>query len=365
MRKIAGVDTGKEACQATVLSQDGAVVGRVEFPNATRGFQQLEGCLNKAAGDEIVVEASTYAYALIDHFRDHGFPVVVAHPKKVRMIAENENKTDWDDGHILADLRRSNYLPEAYVPDKPTLRLRELGRARWDVGDGFTQAKNRVHSILDRNAIKSPYEGTALWTQDGLAWLKSNPTGQEIHDALLRVRGLELEALEERKKILQSSLAQAASLVKDPALDALLATRGIDYYTAIVILAEVGDIHRFAQEKNFRAYAGCCKRNRVTAGHDYGKGSRHSFNRYLKGAFGRITEHVILQENPIQAYYRKQLKRTRSKIKAKARARRKVCDQVYRMLKSGTPCSWSRPGAAIVKRKRMQAAARGSAESTE
>jgi transposase len=344
-----------------VLSPEGTILDRLEFPNTPRGFQRLEARLTREAGDELVVEAGTYAYPLIDRFRDQGFPVAVAHPRKVRMIAENDNKNDWEDGRILADLQRLHALPKAYVPDKPTLRLRELVRARWDVGVGLTQVKNRIHSILDRNGIASPHSGTTLFSGKGLAWLQSRPTGHPIHDDLLRVRGLELAALHERQQLLQTSLAQAGQGVKDPAFGALLSTRGVDFYTALVVMAEVGDVHRFAREETFRAYAGCCKRNRISAGLDRAKGQRRAYNRYLKGALGRITEQLIREKNPIRTYYEKQLRRTRSKKKAKARARRKVCDQIYRMLKRGVACSWSRSGSAEFKRKRMEWVARKAA----
>lgn len=145
VHKTTGVDTGKNACQATIMDPEGTIVGRLEFANASPGFRQLEECLTKEAGDELAIEPSTYAYRLIDHFRTPGFRVVVAHPKKVRLIAANDNKTDWEDSRILADLHRMNRLPQAYVPDPATLRLRELVRARWDAGVFVTQAM----SVLD------------------------------------------------------------------------------------------------------------------------------------------------------------------------------------------------------------------------
>jgi hypothetical protein len=44
--------------------------------------------------------------------------VKLAHPYKVKAIAEARIKTDKIDSKILAHLLRSNLIPEAYVPSK-------------------------------------------------------------------------------------------------------------------------------------------------------------------------------------------------------------------------------------------------------
>jgi hypothetical protein len=47
--------------------------------------------------------------------------LVLAHPKKLRVIAESKNKSDRLDAQVLAEFLALGMIPEAY---RPTLRQR-------------------------------------------------------------------------------------------------------------------------------------------------------------------------------------------------------------------------------------------------
>ena len=56
-----------------------------------------------------------------------GYEVKLASPKKVHDIVGSK-KMDKEDAKALANLLRTNYLPEVYIPDDDILRLRDLAR---------------------------------------------------------------------------------------------------------------------------------------------------------------------------------------------------------------------------------------------
>ena len=54
--------------------------------------------------------------------------VALAHPSKVKAIAEARTKTDKISADILADLLRADLLPRAYAPSKQTRDLKNFLR---------------------------------------------------------------------------------------------------------------------------------------------------------------------------------------------------------------------------------------------
>jgi len=77
--------------------------------------------------------------------------VALAHPLKVRAIAEARIKTDKISADILCDLLRSNLVPEAYVPGKETREAKNVLRQRMFFVRVQTMVKNRIYAILDRH----------------------------------------------------------------------------------------------------------------------------------------------------------------------------------------------------------------------
>lgn len=63
-----------------------------------------------------------------------------------------------------------------------------------------------------------------------------------------------LEALDERIVELSKLVKQKASMNEDTKL--LMTIPGVGYFSALAILAEIGDIHRFPNEKRLCSYAG-------------------------------------------------------------------------------------------------------------
>lgn len=74
-------------------------------------------------------------------------------------------------------------------------------------------------------------------------------------------------------------------------------------------------------------------------------GDRVSCNRRVKAVLSRATQCLIRsnRDNPIKAYYHKQLDNGCSKQQASGRARGKLSHSVYAMLRKGEPSEWADP----------------------
>ena len=80
---------------------------------------------------------------------------MVVHPPKVKLIASAAIETDKIDVFKLAKLLLIGWLPEVWVPPRHVRDLRALISHRWRLVCTRTATKNRLHSVLQRNAIRA------------------------------------------------------------------------------------------------------------------------------------------------------------------------------------------------------------------
>jgi transposase len=112
--------------------------------------------------------------------------------------------------------------------------------------------KNQLYSELIRLGI--PYDTKVLRSQKGRAWVREQLP-------VARVRCV-LDLLEETEETL-GSYNHEVLLPKydaDPRAQLLATIPGVGYYTALTVLALVGDIHRFRDSSALVAYAGLAPR---------------------------------------------------------------------------------------------------------
>lgn len=166
--RYTGLDLHKQFIQAATIDQDGQVLREWRIstkPEEIRAFAK-----GLTEHDAVALESTTNAIPVALLLRGHAGRVVVSNPMKTKAIAEAKVKTDKVDALVLAQLLRADYLPEVWIPDDHTLRMRELASHRTGLVQERTATKNRVHSILHRNLIPRP-EVRDLFGKTGRAYL--------------------------------------------------------------------------------------------------------------------------------------------------------------------------------------------------
>jgi len=237
-----GLNVHKRVCHGTVMDEEGHVVKRERFSNDSGALRSFM----KDIGEAKVVMESGYCWQPIyDQLEKSGYDVRLAHPLKVKAIAEAKIKTDEIDSETLAHLLRVDLLPESYVPPKPIRDLRELVKRRAFLVGIRTRLKNRVHAELAKRDIDP---GTPLFTKRGRALLLS--LGVDAVSQMLSV----MDVLEQQIGEISSTLKQAAA--EDGRARILTSIPGVGYYTALLLVAEIGDINRFPDAEKLCSYAG-------------------------------------------------------------------------------------------------------------
>jgi transposase len=178
--------------------------------------------------------------------------VVLAHPRKVRAIAEARIKTDKIDSEVLAHLLRADLIPEAYAPSKEVRAVKRVLRQRMFFVRLQTMVKNRIQALLSQHAMALP-DVSDLFGKAGLRWL----TGLEFPEPDRRVFREDLTLLE----VLQQRIAATESLIAeiaagDGVVPWLASLPGIGDFLSVLIRYEVDAVQRFPEAKKFVSYTG-------------------------------------------------------------------------------------------------------------
>jgi transposase len=240
-----GLDVHKTRCVACVKTPEGRILEEFAFQNNPHGHEELITHLKTYPETQIAIESRGNLWIPIyNRLEDEHIHVTLANPKKTRMIAEAKIKTDKLDARILADLLRANLLSPSYIPPPEIRAQRSIIRERARLSRLRTIIKNRIHTLLDKHAYKSPY--TDLFGKHGLEWLRKldlPPTDRTL-----------LEVNLEQVASLNQSIARlteliAASAITNPEVKLLMGFTGIDYYSAMLLINEIGPIARFSSPK--------------------------------------------------------------------------------------------------------------------
>ncbi len=166
MRSI-GIDVHRDFCQVAI-NEGGQTrkAGRIAAdPQTLRVFAQSLG-----AQDQVAMEATSNALAIARILEGHVARVVLAHPRKVRVIAEAKVKTDQIDARVLAELLACDYLPAVWIGDERSRALRRQIAQRRSLVKRCTALKNEVSAVLMRCLAPRPPVSDAFAVK-GRAWM--------------------------------------------------------------------------------------------------------------------------------------------------------------------------------------------------
>jgi len=255
--KYVGIDVHKKMCQAAVLDENGTPLDEIRFRNDAEGIEEFAQKLTTFHDDvKAVVESTGNLWIQIhDRLEEHGFDVVLSNPYKTRLIAEAKVKTDKVDARTLARLLRADMLSTCYVPGEEQRSRRELIRHRLRLVKTRTEVKNRIHSLLDKHGLRMPYP--TPFSKKNITWLREQGLGF-MDDAILRSDLAILESVDEQVRVIEEKIAALA--VEDPRVRLLMTMTGVGYFSAMLLLAEIGDINRFSSDKRLASWAGLAPR---------------------------------------------------------------------------------------------------------
>lgn len=325
-----GVDMHKRFSKLAVLDDDRVVLDECRLDHRDRaGMQQYFRQLARPA--TVTVEATRSWYWFFELLEAEDLPVKLAHPLKVRLIAEARIKTDAIDALTLAELERAGFLPEAYIPPREVRDQRELLRYRLGLVWTRTGLKNRVHAVVDKLGIR--HEFTDLFGKAGRRFL----AGLELRDVYRQALDGYLAGIDFlTERIAEATRSIRACLKQDPRAELLQTVPGIGELTAHLLLAEIGDIGRFVSAKRLCAYSGLVPRTYQSGSHCWqGKITRQG-DRYIRWAMVEAAYQATRQDAALADWYQR-LKLQKGAAVARVAVARKLLSAVWHVLTKQEP----------------------------
>jgi transposase len=260
-------------------------------------------------------------YDWLDELTDE---VVLAHPGKVRAIAEARIKTDTIDSETLAHLLRADLIPAAYAPAKEVRATKRVLRQRLFFVRVRTMLKNRIRALLSQHAIVLP-EVSDLYGKAGLRWLHAlelpEPDGRLLQENLAL-----LESLGERIVATEGMVKELAE--GDEAIEWLTSLPGIGEFFSVLIRYEVDEITRFRAAKKFAAYTGLVPSTYASGARMVHGRLTKQGNKWLRWAFVEAVTPAIRTSPFLRRYYT-QIKARRGAKDARTATARKLAELAW------------------------------------
>jgi transposase len=244
----AGIDYHKKFSVVSLGDATGNLIRQEKIYNDEREVRKFFGQFGKL---KCAVESCRGYEWFTDLLEELGMEVFLCHPRKVKLIAESRNKTDKVDSKILMQLLANNFLPTVYRATRDERELREKLRWRVHLVRNAVRIKLRIHALLDKE--NKGHSNVNLFTGVGREYLRTvklRPQRRKLVDQQLEI----LEFLEEK---ISQELKWIKSQVKKRKEAIILKTvPGFGDISALMFIAEIGNITRFARAEQIPRYFG-------------------------------------------------------------------------------------------------------------
>lgn len=311
-----GVDLHRKRSHLVALDERGTPLLSRRITNDPDTFRRVFDELQPESL-KVAFEA-TYGWGwFADLLAEVGIPAHMAHPLATKAISSARVKNDAVDARTLAQLLRSNLLPEAWIAPPEIREARRLVRMRASLVRIRSRLRNQVHAILADRGILPPYGD--IFGPAGRHWLATlelPPTLSERVAANARL----IDAV--TSEVATAEREIRARFCRDARLRQLLPIPGIGPAAAATVIVEVGDVRRFREPDALCSWAGLTPSEHssdehVRRGHITKQGSR-----WLRWTMVEAAATAARCDRALGAYAERIARRRGTKIARVALARR-------------------------------------------
>ena len=291
-----GIDVHKSfvvACIATTNVKLVTTYKSKRFSTFTGNLRRLADWLSENNCRDVCMESTGKYWIPVWNILETSCNLVLAHPKYTRAI--KGKKTDKRDAKWIADVFKHDMINGSFIPPADIRQLRDLVRYRFKLTSYTTGEKNRAQNCLTVSNIKLDDVFTDVFGKAASAitarllennepfdvkpyltkGIKASP--EEIQAAVdgemcanqaekLRIIRFHMDSLNLCKANLESEILTLAEKFL-PQIDLVLTFPGIQTFSAIAIIAEIGtDMSVFETSRHLCSWAGLTPQNDQSAG---------------------------------------------------------------------------------------------------
>lgn len=319
-----GIDLGDRKHAVCVLDAKGKVLKQESITN-NRG--SLTALSRRHPGALMVMEVGTHSPWTSRFLEGLRHRVLVANPRKVRAIYQNERKSDRKDAEMLARIARSDesllypvkHVGEEMQRDLLQIKLRDnLVRQRVDI-------ISSVRGTLKSLGIMLPSPNSESFARKARGILGNE---HPEHLALVEASLCVLDTMTEQIRRLEKSIEQMAA-EKYPEAEFLTQIAGVGTLTSLTFILTVGDPTRFPRKRDVGAFLGLVPGRDQSGDTDKQLRITKAGDSYLRKLLVQAAQYILGHFGPDTALKRKGLKLAE---RGGPRAKRKAVVAVARNL---------------------------------
>ncbi|HID68060.1 MAG TPA: IS110 family transposase, partial [Roseibacterium sp.] len=156
-------------------------------------------------------------------------------------------------------------ITACHVPDETDEAMRDLVRAREDAVRASRVSRQLLGGFLLRHSKR--YEGKSRWSQAHMHWILAIKMPHAAAQIVLEEYRLRMKHDIARVDAMTIEIRRLVTAWRwEPVVDALQALRGVRLVTAVSIIAEMGDLRRFAHPRQLMAALGLVPSENSTGG---------------------------------------------------------------------------------------------------
>ena len=289
-----GLDVHNDSIAISIAPGDSTEVRRWGIIGGThehvqKFLKQLQSA-HPAATLRFCYEAGPRGFPLVRFLRGLGHECLVVCPSRVPRRPGDRVKTDRRDADQLARLLRAGELTGIHIPDPEDEAMRDLLRSRDQVRRAQHRARQQLKMFLLRHNMR--YAGKSSWTSAHLRYLAKIKMPfpaqqfalQELLDTITEA-GTRLERYETQIE------REVAGWRWEPAGRALMSLRGVALLNAAILIAELGDLHRFTRPAELMSYLGLVPSEHTTGADRQQGGITKMGNGYARRALVEAAHH--------------------------------------------------------------------------
>jgi transposase len=342
---IIGVDPHKLSATIEVIDAHERLLGSGRFTTDKEGFAAMRRQVEQWPDRTWAVEGSLgVGRPLAQRLLECGEQVVDVPAKlaaRVRIFDTGHNrKTDARDAHSIAVVAARTKNLRVIAPDGELEALRMLVDRREELARQRVQTVNRLQRLLaELTPGRAKKDITALQAKAILAGVRPRDIAGKTRRRVAADELADLFSIEKKVKVLTAEIkviveARGSNLMDLPGVGPVVAAR---------VLADVGDVARFADRNRFASWTGTAPLDAST-----GEQNRHRLSRAGNRRMNRML-HIaattqIRLDTEGRAYYLRKIAGGKTRMEAMRCLKRRISDAVYRQLLADAQLLGTGPG---------------------